>query len=426
MTERMAAVDAAWLHMDRPVNELIVNAVLWFDDPLDAEDVREAIERRLVGRYPRFAQRVDDRGTAAWWVDQPGFDPMSHVSHERLRPPGDLAELTRTVTELIARPLPRDRPLWAIHVLDGYAGGTALLARIHHCLADGVALFRVLLSLSDEAQDGGLPAPETRRPSAPSSLRQRLTRVAVGTGKAGRALGELLLLPPDRRTALRAELGGHKVAHWSEPLPLEPIKAAAREAGATINDIVLAALAGAVRRRFAGAGAPLVDVRAVLPVNLRALDKREVELGNRFGLVFLRLPVTVPDPVGRIAAVHRRASALKRSAVAPVALRILSVAGRLPAPALRLLITVFTAKASMVVTNVPGPRTPLHLGGHRIAGVIAWPPQSGSIGLGVSVISYDGSVVLGVMADDRVVDDSAQLLADLREELLGRLAAVAA
>ena len=428
MTERMAAVDAAWLHMDRPVNELIVNAVLWFDEPLDDDTVREAIEKRLVGRYPRFAQRVDDRGSAAWWVDEVGFEPMSHVSRHQLPAPGELAELTSAVTELIAQPLPHDRPPWRVHVLDGYGTGTALLVRIHHCVADGVALFRVLLSLSDEAQDGGLPAPAAAAGPAPASMTpgRRLSELLIAAGKAGRALGELLVLPPDRRTALRADLGGRKAVHWSQPLPLEPIKSAARESGATVNDVMLAALSGALRRHFTVHGMPVRDVRAVLPVNLRALDKREVELGNRFGLVFLRLAVTEPDAAGRITAVRRRTNTLKRSAMAPVALKILAVAGRLPRGAMSLLIDVFTAKASLVVTNVPGPRTPLHLRGRRVAGVIAWPPQSGSIGIGVSIISYADQVVLGVMADDGVLPGADQLLADLRDELIGQEAALPA
>ena len=108
---RMAAVDAAWLHMDRPVNELVVNAVLWFDEPLDAATVREAIENRLVAKHPRFAQRVEDEGTVAWWVSVPDFEPMTQVHHEQLAGSGDLTELARHVSRLTSAPLARDRPL---------------------------------------------------------------------------------------------------------------------------------------------------------------------------------------------------------------------------------------------------------------------------------------------------------------------------
>jgi diacylglycerol O-acyltransferase / wax synthase len=414
----MASGDAAWLHMDRPVNELIVNAVLWFDEPIDDALLRTVLDDRLLARHPRFRRRVDDEGGAAWWVDDDAFDLTAHLSRERLAEPGDLTALTDTVTRLINQPLRRDRPLWQIHAVDGYGGnGTALVARIHHCIADGVALFRALLSLSDEAQDGALGgAPQRSAPAGSPAPCQRVRRHAVHAGRAARGLGGLVALPPDSRTALRGPLGTAKTAVWSTPIPVETMRAASRAAGGTINDLALAALSGALRRLLEPAGR-VRDVRAVLPVNLRPLDADAGELGNRFGLVFLRLPVATLDPRARVAAIQRRTAALKRSATALVALRILELAGHGPTALITVLISIFSAKGSVVVTNVPGPTAALHLGGHRLAGAIAWPPQSGSIGVGVSVISYAGNVVLGVMADDRRVPDAQRLLATLVAEL---------
>jgi diacylglycerol O-acyltransferase len=414
---RMAAVDAAWLHMDSSVNELIVNAVLWFDEPLDDDLLRLAIEKRLVARHPRFAQRVEDHGSAAWWVSVPDFDAMTQVTRERLAEPGDHNALTRHVSRLASTPLPPDRPLWHVHVVDGYLGGTALVARMHHCIADGVALFRVLLSLSDEAQDGQLGAPQQSRTLPPRSVVRRVCDVAVGGAKVGRSLVALIGMLPDRRTSLRTPLGTAKSVRWSAPLPLDAIKSAARAADATVNDLVLAALSGALRRRLADSDGVVRDVRAVLPVNLRPLDRTEIELGNRFGLVFLRLPVATVDGADRIATIRRRTAALKRSATAPVALGILGIVGYAHRRVVGLVIDMFSAKGSLVVTNVPGPQQSLHLGGRRVAGVIAWPPQSGSLGVGVSVISYAGKVVLGVMSDDRALPQPDALLADLRAEL---------
>ena len=414
---RMASVDAAWLHMDRPVNELIVNAVLWFDEPLDDAAIREAVGTRLVANHPRFAERVDDRGAAAWWVPVPDFDAMSQVTRERLAEPGDLAALTRHVSRIASTPLPRERPLWHVHVVDGYLGGTALVARMHHCIADGVALFRVLMSLSDEAQDGRLGAPQPASTVSPRSGIRRAGDRVIDAAKAARSALALAGLPPDRRTSLRTPLSTAKTIRWSDPLPLDAIKTAARTSGATINDVVLAALSAALRRRLAHHDGPERDVRAVLPVNLRPLDRAEIELGNRFGLVFLKLPVTTLDASERIAIIRRRTAALKRSATAPVALGILTVVGLAHRRVVRVVIDIFSAKGSLVVTNVPGPRHDLHLAGRRVAGVIAWPPQSGSLGVGVSVISYAGRVVLGVMSDDRALPDPDALLDDLCTEL---------
>ncbi|WP_375481350.1 wax ester/triacylglycerol synthase family O-acyltransferase [uncultured Jatrophihabitans sp.] len=410
----MTAVDAAWLHMDRPVNALVVNAVLLFDDRLDDELLRVAVIERLLAHHDRFAQRVQDRGTRRpWWVDVPDFDPMSHVTRERLPAPADHDTLMQRVSELASTPLPDDRPLWQLHVLDGYRGGTAIVARMHHCIADGVALFRVLLSLSDEAQDGGLGAPFPSTPTVPAGGVRRVVDTAVAAGKVVQATATLLALPPDRKTQLRAPVGVAKSLRWSAPIPVPALKAAAKATEATINDLVLAALSGALRRQLGTEH----DVRAVLPVNLRPLDRPEVELGNRFGLVFLRLPVSVSSSARRIALVCRRTAALKRSATAPVALAILALVGHLPRRAVSLVIDIFSVKSSLVVTNVPGPREPLHLGGCRLTGIIAWPPQSGRLAVGVSVISYNGQVLLGVMADDQVLPDPDALLAHLRDEL---------
>lgn len=413
----MSAVDAAWLHMDRSVNELIVNAVLWFKDPLDGDLVVEAIKARLVAQHSRFAQRVEDRGTAAWWVDVPDFDPTAHVTRARLAEPGDLAALTSFVSRIASTPLPHDRPLWHVYLVDNYLGGTALVARMHHCIADGVALFRVLLSLSDEAHEGRLGAPQQARPSEQRSVAGQAGHVAVGSAKAAWSLASLVGMLPDRRTLLRRPLGTAKTVRWSDPLPLLAIKAAARAAEATVNDFVLAALSAALRRGLAEGDRPDRDVRAVVPVNLRPLDRAEIELGNRFGLVFLRLPVSLRDGADRIAAIRRSTAALKRSATAPVSLAVLKVVGRMHRRIVGVVIDIFSSKGSLVVTNVPGPQQTLHLGGRRLAGVIAWPPQSGSLGLGISIISYAGHVVLGVMSDDRVLPDPDGLLADLRSEL---------
>ena len=420
----MAAVDAAWLHMDRPTNELIVNAVLWFDDELPDELVRHTVAQRLVARHERFSQRVEDTGRVAWWVDQDGFDPMSNVVRDRLPGPGGLAELGAHVTAIVSQPLPRDAPLWRIHVIDGYEGGTALLARIHHCIADGVALFRVLLGMSDEASEqpadfaSGMRGRASIVPAPAADAVARIGAVASSALKAASAVAGLVLLPPDRRTTLRDPLSGAKTVRWSEPMPIDPIKIAARAAGATVNDIVLAGLGEAVHRYLSETGDTARDVRAILPVDLRGRDPHAAELGNHFGLVFLRLPTATADSAERLATIRRRTTALKASATPVVALQILRLAGRLPRRLVSLLISVFSAKASAVVTNVPGPTHALHLGGHRLAGLIAWPPQSGSIGVGVAVISYAGRLVVGVISDDGAVPDSSRLLADLRSSLL--------
>jgi WS/DGAT/MGAT family acyltransferase len=152
--ERMAAGDAAWLHMDRETNRMIVNSVMWFDEPLDWAAVRSLLHERLIRRFPRFSQRVVDRPTGVWWEDDETFDLDLHLHRVALPAPGTVADLQRYVSGLVGTALPRNRPLWEIHFVDGFRGeGSAIVSRIHHCIADGVALSRVMLSLTDDKHE---------------------------------------------------------------------------------------------------------------------------------------------------------------------------------------------------------------------------------------------------------------------------------
>ena len=158
--ERMDPVDAAWLHMDRPTNLMVVNTVLWFDVPVDQASVLQVFGERVVSRFRRFRQRAADPALtlAPWaapeWVDDADFALAEHVSRTRLSAPGDQRALQQTASDLAGRPLRKDRPLWELHLLDGYGDGGALLLRTHHAIADGGALMQVLLALADPLDAG--------------------------------------------------------------------------------------------------------------------------------------------------------------------------------------------------------------------------------------------------------------------------------
>jgi diacylglycerol O-acyltransferase len=155
-THPMSHPDAAWLHMDRPTNLMIVTGVLWFEETPDWDRVREVVKDRLVSRYPRFRQRVvEGRPPLAGphWEDDPGFDPDLHFHRVALPPPGDVEALRALVADIAATPLDRSQALWQFHLVDGFGDGAAIVARIHHCIADGIALARVLLSLTDESDE---------------------------------------------------------------------------------------------------------------------------------------------------------------------------------------------------------------------------------------------------------------------------------
>ncbi len=407
----------------------------------------------------------------ARWEEDPTFDLDRHVVEETLPAPGDDAVLAATVGKLMSTPLPAGRPLWEFRLLHGYRGsGCALLGRIHHAIGDGVALMLVLLSLTD-LEPGGPPAVLPRpdepepdaagRPAAPTNpftelfcpplgdlahiravagevapelmrlLAQpeeawRGARLAAGIGSIG-AFGRLVGRPADPKTALRGPLGVPKLVAWSAALPLADVKETGRALGGTINDVLVSAAAGGMRRYLESRGEVprRLDVRAAMPVNLRPLG-RMAELGNHFGLIFLSLPLGVAEPLARLAEVRRRSAALRRSAEPLVVYGILRAIGMVPHALQRLVVRIFATKATLVMTNVPGPRRTLYLAGRPIRDIFFWVPQSGRVGLGVSILSYDGRVRLGVGTDAGLVPDPRRIVDGFHAELdaLMRLAGV--
>jgi WS/DGAT/MGAT family acyltransferase len=426
-------VDASWLRMDDPTNLMVVTGVLVLGAPVPVERIRELVRERLL-RFRRFRSRVVPPfagvGLPSWEPD-PDFDLDRHVTVVRLGGDAGEVELQELVSGLLSEPLPADRPLWSLHLVEGYRGGLAIVARIHHCIGDGLALVHVLLSMAD-----GAPPPERRSASRAASwgitVGQRVLRTAAGvvghpgrigdlarlaSGSAGSLLG-LLALPDDPPTGLKGTLGVAKRAAWSHPVPLDEVKAIGKATGSTVNDVLMAALAGALRRSLVARGETLrdLDVRGVVPVNLRRPEAAG-RLGNRFGLVFLSLPVGIEDPLDRLFEVRRRMRALKDSPQAVAVYQVLWAMGVAPKPVFDLALRIFAAKGTAVVTNVIGPRQPISIAGSPLTEAMFWVPSAGRLALGVSLLSYAGRVWLGLQCDPGVIPDPGGVLAGFGEEL---------
>jgi diacylglycerol O-acyltransferase / wax synthase len=447
---RMTTADVAWLHMDRPTNLMVVNSVMWFDEPVDWDRLREVYRERILAPYPRFRQRVVEPRLpfgGLFWEDDADFDLERHLLPVRLDPPGDRATLHRYVSEHLHRPLDRGRPLWEAHLIDGYEGGAAIYTRIHHCVADGIALARLMMSLTDERPEGelflppemdattdrsGLTARARATASAAVRTSTRLVRDGAGmlvhpsralhlaevTTSGTRALAKDLLLPPDHRTVLKGRMGPHKHGMWSAPIALADVKAIGRTNGTTVNDVLCTAVTGALRTYLEHRDSLVDDVRALVPFNLRPLDEPlPRELGNRFGIVALSLPVGIADRGERLAEVRRRMQRIKASPEGAVIFGLISVTGMTPVQIEKVLVDFLLSKGSLVLTNVPGPTMPVYLAGTKVAGVMAWVPASGGVSLGMSIMSYDGKVTVGVYADARLVPDPEVLVAAFDDEV---------
>ena len=429
---RMAAADAAWLRMDSPTNLMVVTSAQWYDRPLDLEKVAQVLTERVIDRFPRFSQRVvEDHGL--WWEDVEDFDIHDRLHELTLPEPAGRAELEQAVGDQVSVPVPWDRPLWDIQLIHRYeGGGGAAIFRMHHAMADGFSLVRVLLSLTDDPSLEPVHiAPVSEEHGGWADLVGEALRGAVSLANPMHmidlahtavadtaAAGKLLLLPPDHHTVLKGPLGRDKQAVWTDPISFDDVKNAARASEATVNDLLLAAVAGALRTYLVRRRSAVVDVRAIVPFNLRPPDMPlPAELGNQFGLVYLTLPIKAATHQERLDQTKRRMRSIKRSADGVVAFGMLQILGMAPGPVEDLAIRIFTSKGTGVMTNVPGPRQPVTLAGSRLLGTIGWGPTSGDLGLGVAIFSYAGEITVGFCVDRGLIPDIEVLRADFLEEL---------
>jgi WS/DGAT/MGAT family acyltransferase len=337
-----------------------------------------------------------------------------------------------------------------VYLVEGYGEGCAVLFRIHHCIADGIALARVMLSLTDLEPDAPI-APEATSPeggagrslsalvrpataalSAARGLASagvhegmdtlahpgHITELAGVAARDAGTLAKLLAAAPDTDTLLKSPLHGTRRVAWSTPFPLDRIRTAAHRAEGKINDVLVAAVTGAFRAELERHGEVPDEVHIMVPFNLRALDEPlPRDLGNDFALILLALPVGIEDRAERLRTVKEGMDAIKDSHEGPISYGILSAIGMTPAAVEDRLIGFFTQKASAVVTNVPGPREIVHLAGSPVRGVLVWAPCSGSIGMTVSIFSYAGEVTVGFMADTALLPDPQPLVRAFDAEL---------
>ena len=366
-----------------------------------------------------------------------------------MRLPGRGGEqaLQRYVGALCEEPLDHNHPLWQMHLVEKYEGGVAVVTRIHHAIADGMALMGVMLGLADddsrqaapsapgERDDEGwlhrLVAPLASAVDTGAKLTSRTMRETIGMAldpkralklvKTGAGVASelawLLAMPSDSATRFKGKPTGQKKVAWTKPLRLPEVKAVSHVTGCSINDVLLACVAGALRTYLEEKGDESrgVNVRALVPINLRP-PGAEGELGNRFGIIAVELPVGVPHPLERLHEVRRRMLALKNSYEPPVTLGLFGALGLAPKLLQDQLFDLLLTRATAVMTNVPGPAHQLKIAGAPIRQVMFWVPQSGDIGMGVSILSYAGAVQFGLITDAALTPDPEAIIENFEKE----------
>ncbi|MDZ7679350.1 MAG: WS/DGAT domain-containing protein [Acidimicrobiales bacterium] len=440
--QRVSLDDATWLHMDGVDNPMVVNTLVILGGRPDWTRVVERFVDRVVGVFPRFRQRVTQEPPTLGnlggphWEDDPAFSLDRHVERVQLGGDDFEASLRSHLGPEVATLLDPERPRWKLQLIDGADGRSAMLLRSHHSMADGLALVQVLLAMADPpgtevSHRGQMPVDATDQGrsagqpglAVPDGLAvfanpARLLD-AAGEARANLKVYRKLAMLADQKNAMRAPLTGAKQLGWSNAVDLDGVKLVAEATGATVNDVALAIFAGALHRYFEQHGSIPYRVGVTIPFNLRDLDAPlDPALGNQLGLVFINLPVGIADPRARLDHIRRRMAKIKASPEGEVVRGGMAMVGAVPARGMaKAWMELFTGKCTAIITNIIGPRAPISLGGVPVQDFMLWVPTSGSIGVGLSIVTYGDQLRFGVQVDEGVVTDLDRLLAAIDHEL---------
>jgi diacylglycerol O-acyltransferase len=456
--DRLSTLDAEFLHLEDAVAHMHVAGVSVFEGPAPPPDGVERLLAAKLHLIPRYRQRIRsvpfDLGRPIW-VDDPHFNLAYHVRRTALPAPGGDGELCTLMARLMSQPLDRDRPLWENWIVEGLAEGRwAVISKVHHCMVDGISGVDLLTVLLDVERHVELPEPEpwtpTPEPSAVAKVQDAWSGLAGdvaafakrapkalrdlgGTVRAARSTGEGLATfgrhlrgtPP---LSIEGRIGPHRVwAHAS--VPIDVVRVIRGAFGGTLNDTVLAAVAGGYRELLSGRGEDpdSAIVRSLVPVSVRAPDAHQV-LDNRVSALLLELPVNIADPLERLRSVREQMQELKGSHMAEAG-RILTEMGDLAPPMLvgavtRLATGVFhrlpQRSVNTVTTNVPGPQFPLFCLGREMLDYYPFVPLMHGVRIGTAILSYNGRLSFGLTGDFDTapdVDVLARAIADGIDEL---------
>ena len=450
-------VDIAWLRMDSPTNLMIINAMI-ITDSMEFSDFRSTVLNRFL-RFPRFMTRPVVRSGEYFWEQDPYFDVDNHVKKVALPGAADKRSLQQYVADQASIPFDMSKPLWQLQFVENYQGGNAIILRVHHCYADGLALISVFNSITDSSPNVAPFSQASVASNEPVEVEQDVNyewpkyqkliesavdkadkykhlakkistdgvdlirdkealRSVVGDGvRAAAELAQLATMPADPKRVLKGRLGVRKTCAWSEPVSFDKFHGIAKVVGCKINDLLLSCVAGAFREELIHAGEEVdgKKIHVTLPVNIRPEDKMDLggapdELGNFFGTVFAPLPVGIENPLERVYKIKHDMIALKQSLQPALSYGILYAAGLLPVSVQKPLLESFGNKTTAVLSNVPGPRESRYIAGSKILEQMFWVPQTGDLGLGLSIISYGGQIQFGLVGDARLFPNPERIV----------------
>jgi diacylglycerol O-acyltransferase len=457
--EYLSNIDNALLRLDSARNRMIVTGLMTFASPLESARLQSVLEQKLL-IYPRFRQRIAHPYTSfgrAYWEVDPFFNMDHHISVIHTPLPEDPVLIQSLVSRLLGLGMDPARPLWQAFLVEKYGEGSVLILRFHHTIADGMSLVKVLLSITDDQPEPGSTSTSVSSTATAftadgnhhywrSGPLQIFSKAATAgwqmlTEKDGfvnaaqlgasalTAFRHLVMSAADTDNIFRGDTGIDKRAAWTPSISLEKVKNVGAVYGCLVNDVLLSAAAGALRKYIDLHSGELDDLilHGFIPIDLRRESRRAKtrfisngsfngNFGNKFGFGILALPVGQADPVLRLRSVHDAMDEVKDSGDALVSYLILNVFGAVPGEIEDLASYFWITKGSTIITNVAGPDHQLYLGGVPVETMMGWVPQHGDIGLGISIFSYNGNVRIGIATDESLVPDPEKIVDYFMEE----------
>ena len=451
--DRLTPLDSSFLHLEDGASHMHVAAVLVFDgSPPDYEDFLRYVERRLhlVPRYRQKLAEVPLAQARPRWVDDEGFDLRFHVRNTALPEPGSEEELRTLAARVFSQQLSRARPLWEMWLVQGLEGGRrfAVISKTHHAVVDGVAgvdLIAALFAPEEEADDA--PWQPQRPPSKAELLQEALVERATVPAEIVRTARSVLRGP--QRIVQRAAGLGAMALRGLSPAPrspynqdvvgpdrrfswvrasLEDFKSIKNSLDGTVNDVVLTVVARALRRHSMRRGYDVDELRAFVPVSIRSDDQRG-EAGNEVAGMIVRLPISCSDPISCFQRISDETKGAKASGQALGAQALTDLSGFAP-PTLLDQGSRLVARqrfVNLVVTNVPGPQQPLHMGDSELLEFFPLVPLGKNLTLNFAILSYNGRIFFGLVGDFDAVPDLDDLVEDVTRAIaeLGNAAGVA-
>ena len=446
--DRLSGLDASFLHLEDDSAHMHVASVIVFEGKAPAYDeLLEHIERRLhlVPRYRQKLAFVPLAQGRPRWVDDPHLNLRYHVRSTALPSPGSEEQLKALASRVFSQQLDRDKPLWEIWLAEGVEGGRfAVLAKTHHALVDGISGVDIVTVLFDTSAEPAAPPDPGERwlprplPSRAQLLGEALVERATVPGEAVRTARAVLRGPrriaeqardaavgigamawaglnPAPESPYNQEIGPHRRFTWVRT-NLEDVKAIKNQLGGTVNDVVLATVAGALGRHLRRRGQKTdgLELKAMVPVSVRS-DLERGELGNRVAAMMAPLPVWCQEPLARLDLVREQMKDLKEGSQAVGAQVLTDMSGFAPPTVMSQAARLMSRQRffNLVVTNVPGPQFDLYLMGRRMVEPFPMVPLARNQGLGIAIMSYNGRMNFGLNGDFDVMWDIEDLAEDL-------------